>query len=231
MTETLIQQLDRIEGELKLLRSIKPPKQVDYSEDISLLKNNNAQLKNKYTTLSDEVKSINKKIVTIESKEPPKQVDYSEGISLLERVHKELNKRFSDLHNKYYELNKELLTIKNKRPVEQLNYSDDISALKKELNRLKSESSKPILLPFVNIDEFEAKTKADEVEKNKVIERVKAVENKKETKQHDYSPEIKKINLAIEHVKATVIDNKIDIKKEIEKHVNESYITNLYRNK
>ena len=185
MTETLIQRLDRIESELKLLKSIKPPKQIDYSE----------------------------------------------GISLLERVNEELNKRFSDLHKKYYELSKELLTVKNKKPVEQLNYSDDISALKNELSRLDSKGSKPISLPFVNIDEFKAKAKAEGVEKNKITERLKTLENKKETKQRDYSTEIKNINLAVERVKATVADNKIDIKKEIEKHVNESYITNLYRNK
>ena len=47
MNETLLGKLDRIESELKKIQSIKPTKQIDYSEGISILEGINKELSKK----------------------------------------------------------------------------------------------------------------------------------------------------------------------------------------
>ena len=182
-------------------------------------------------TLLEKLGRIEKELSELKSAKPAKQIDYSKGISILEGINKELTKKFSDLNAKYYELNKELLVIKNKKPVNQVDYSADILALQKQLSALSHKDSKPIDLPFVKTSIFDLMVKNETAEKNKLIERLQFLENKKQIRQYDFKPEIQKLNSSIEKVKRMMINGKIDIKKEIETHVNEHYITNLYRNK
>ena len=231
MSETLLEKLGRIEKELSELKAVKPVKQIDYSDDVLSIKSANTELTKKITLLSGQLEESLKRILTLENAKPIAQIDYSKGISILEGINKELTKKLSDLNAKYYELNKELLVIKNKKPIDQVDYSADILALQKQLSVLSHKISKPIDLPFVKTSSFDLMVKNETAEKNKLIERLQFLENKKEIKQHDFKPEMQKLNLSIEKVKRMMADGKIDIKKEIEKVVNIAYVTHLYRNK
>ena len=68
MSETLLEKLDRIESELKKIQSIKPPKQIDYSEGISILEGINKELSKKLLDITDKYESLNKEIAILKNK-------------------------------------------------------------------------------------------------------------------------------------------------------------------
>ena len=85
MSETLLQRLDRIDKELAEIKSIKPPKQIDYSEGILILENINKELTKKFADLNAKYYELNKELLVIKNKRPVEQVDYSKDISLLSK--------------------------------------------------------------------------------------------------------------------------------------------------
>ena len=74
MSETLLQRLDRIDRQLSEIKSIKPPKQIDYSEGILILENINKKLTKKFADLNAKYYELNKELLVIKNKKPVEQV-------------------------------------------------------------------------------------------------------------------------------------------------------------
>ena len=74
MSETLLQRLDRIDKELAEIKSIKPAKQIDYSEGIFILENINKELTKKFADLNAKYYELNKELLVIKNKKPVEQV-------------------------------------------------------------------------------------------------------------------------------------------------------------
>ena len=118
MSETLLGKLDRIESELKKIKSIKPPKQIDYSEGISILEGINKELSKKLLDITDKYENLNKEIAVLKNKKTVTQVDYS--IDIL-AVNKKLDK----------------LIVDNEKPVTQVDYSTQISKVNTKVDDLR----------------------------------------------------------------------------------------------
>tara|TARA_R110000772_G_scaffold60095_2_gene135631 strand:+ start:9654 stop:10100 length:447 start_codon:yes stop_codon:yes gene_type:complete len=141
MSETLLEKLDRIESELKKIRSMKPPKPIDYSEGISILEGINKELSKKLLDITDKYESLNKEIAVLKNKKPVTQVDYSIDILALS---KRVDKLIADNKPvKHVDHNKELPLINN-----------EIASIKQSLNKkqdidIKSEVEKVVTIAYV----------------------------------------------------------------------------------
>ncbi|HHZ69179.1 MAG TPA: hypothetical protein EYN54_02625 [Methylococcaceae bacterium] len=251
MKAPLVDQLNRIEKELALLKNKSIPKPVNYKEGIRILEEANKNLNEilsginkryelieqelsslkskKPVNYSDDIASLNKELSTLKNKKPLKQNDYSEDIKLLKKDNERLKVRVSELNDKNIELNKNLSALKNKKPID---YSVDISRIDKELTALKSK--KPVKQIDYKEDILKLNGRIDPLVKS-----INEIKNKPVTplvtekiKTVDHSKELTKINSEITSIKKSVSNKKdINIKEEIKKTVNQNYINELYRNK
>ena len=117
MSETLLEKLDRIESELKKIQSIKPTKQIDYSEGISILEGINKDLSKKLLDINVNYDRLDKELTALKNKKPVEQVNYAPEILL---TNKKIDKLISD----------------NNKPVKQINYSAKISKLSAKIDEL-----------------------------------------------------------------------------------------------
>jgi hypothetical protein len=179
-------------------------------------------------TLLEKLDRIESELKKIKLIKPTKTIDYSKGISILEGINKELSKKLLDITVNYERIDKELKLLKNKKPVVQVDYSVDILSINKKIDKLISDNNKPVKQIDYSTQISKVDTKVNEL--SKLI--TSKVEVKKEVKHVDHSKELSLINNEIVAIKQSINKNQdIDIKSEVEKHVNEKFITNLYRNK
>ncbi|HHZ95191.1 MAG TPA: hypothetical protein EYN67_06475 [Flavobacteriales bacterium] len=139
MKAPLVDQLNRIEKELALLKNKPVPKPVNYKEGISLLEEANKNLDKILGDLNKKHELLEQELKLLKSKKPVKQTDYSEDI-------KKLNVRIDLLSgkNKSVDHSKELTKI-----------NSDIENIKKNANNKKEinlieEIKKVVNLPYVN---------------------------------------------------------------------------------
>ena len=97
MSETLLEKLDRIESELKKIQSIKPTKQIDYSEGISILEGINKELSKKLLDIAANYDRLDKELTVLKNKKPVEQVNYSESISTLNNHNTRADKNILDV--------------------------------------------------------------------------------------------------------------------------------------
>ena len=100
MSETLLEKLDRIESELKKIQSIKPPKPIDYSKGISILKGINKDLSKRLLDITTNYERIDKELTVLKNKKPVFQVDYSPEISLINKNIDKLSESLSKIKSK-----------------------------------------------------------------------------------------------------------------------------------
>ena len=139
MKAPLVDQLNRIEKELALLKNKPVPKPVNYKEGISLLEEANKNLDKILGDLNKKHELLEQELKLLKSKKPVKQTDYSEDI-------KKLNVRIDLLSgkNKSVDHSKELTKI-----------NSDIENIKKNANNKKEinlieEIKKTVNLAYVN---------------------------------------------------------------------------------
>jgi hypothetical protein len=155
MSETLLEKLDRIESELKKIKSTKPPKQIDYSEGISILEGINKELSKKLLDITDKCESLNKEIAVLKNKKPVIQVDYSIDIlALSKRVDKlitdnkpvkqvDYSTQISKVNAKIDELNKSITSkAEVKKEVKHIDHSKDLSLINNEIASIKQNINK-----------------------------------------------------------------------------------------
>ena len=117
MSETLLEKLDRIESELKKIQSIKPPKPIDYSKGISILKGINKDLSKRLLDITTNYDRLDKELTALKNKKPVVQVDYSHDVLAL---NKRVDKLIAD----------------NNKPIKQVDYSAQISKVDTKVNEL-----------------------------------------------------------------------------------------------
>jgi len=155
MSETLLEKLDRIESELKKIKSIKPPKHVDYSEGISMLEGINKELSKKLLDITDKYESLNKEIAALKNKKPVTQVDYSIDIlALSKRVDKliadnktvkqvDYSAQISKVNTKVDELRKSITPkAEVKTQVNHIDHSKELSLINSEIVSIKQNINK-----------------------------------------------------------------------------------------
>jgi len=106
MSESLLQKLKRMQDEIDTLRLIKPPKQTDYSEGISLLEQANKELSKRFFDLDLKYSELNKKLYKIND-------DILKLNNKIDLLNDKINKPASTPAPRVIDNRKELLQINN----------------------------------------------------------------------------------------------------------------------
>ena len=147
MSETLLEKLGRIEKELTELKAVRPVKQVDYSEGISILEGINKELTKKFADLNNKYYELNKELLVIKNKRPVEQVDYSEQINALDKKLNALNK--PKIEPIKAEIKKEIVHIDHSK--ELLSINNELSTIKQKINKKQEFDIKAEIEKVVNI--------------------------------------------------------------------------------
>jgi hypothetical protein len=150
MSETLLEKLGRIEKELTELKAAKQPKQIDYSEGISILEGINKELTKKFSDLNAKYYELNKELLIIKNKKPVEQIDYSEQINALDKKINVLNK--PKIEPVKAEIKKEIVHIDHSK--ELLSINNELSTIKQKINKkqefdIKAEVEKVVNIAYV----------------------------------------------------------------------------------
>ncbi len=220
MKAPLVDQLNRIEEELALLKNKPIAKPVNYQEGIYLLEEANKNLdrilgdlnkrhelleqelkslkSKKPVDYSEDINSLNKELSALKNKKPLKQINYSEDIKSLNISNDKLELSVLGLKDENTELNKRLSALQNKKPVKQVDYKKDIDSLNKSNSALKGDVSelndKNIELNK-NLSALKNKKPVDySVDISRIDKELTALKSKKPVKQIDYKEDILKLN-------------------------------------
>ena len=134
MKESLVDQLNRIEEELALLKNKPTPKPVNYQEGLSLLEEANKNLNKILDDLNKKYELLERELDSLKNKKPVKQIDYSEDI-------KKLNIRIDPLVKSINEMKSKPVTPLVTEKIKTVDHSKELAEINSEITNIKKNAS------------------------------------------------------------------------------------------